>query len=85
MLATLLGNVLDALDDLYDQRERSVWWTERLLTATAVALKGTSWEEPMTIVAHALRPLRFGQDPAEANRLALIATDDLRLLVARAV
>jgi hypothetical protein len=37
----LLENVLDALDDLYDQRERAAWWTERLLVATAIALQGS--------------------------------------------
>jgi len=37
----LLGDVLDALDDLYDRRERAEWWTARLLRATAVALADT--------------------------------------------
>ncbi len=39
----LLDNALDALDDLYDRRERAEWWTERLLAATGVALADTQW------------------------------------------
>jgi hypothetical protein len=37
----LLENVLDALDDLYDRRDRAEWWTERLLLATSIAFRGT--------------------------------------------
>jgi hypothetical protein len=79
----LLENVLDALDDLYDQRERAAWWAERLLVATAVALQGSQWEGPMSEAAQALgRIRRDAADVDGAYTSALAATDDLRHLVA---
>jgi hypothetical protein len=44
----LLENVLDALDEVYDQRDRATSGAGRLLLATSVALHGTPWEQPAT-------------------------------------
>jgi hypothetical protein len=82
----LLGNVLDALDDLYDRRDRAEWWTERLLLATSAALRGTQWEHPMAEAATAIKlSLRGDGTYDEKNTAALVATGDLRLRVARAL
>lgn len=82
----LLEDALDALDDLYDQRERAEWWTERLLLATGTALAGTDWGPPMLNAARVLRELRLGgADPEVLNHRALGATGDLRLLLAAAL
>jgi hypothetical protein len=82
----LLGNVLDALDDLYDRRDRAEWWTERLLLATSVAFRGTQWELPMAEAATAIGLSLRGDSTYDAkNTAALVATGDLRLQVARAL
>ena len=82
----LLENVLDALDDLYDRRDRAEWWTERLLLATSAALRGTQWERPMAEAADAMELIRLGDGAYDAkNAAALVATGDLRLQVARAL
>ena len=82
----LLENVLDALDDLYDRRDRAEWWVERLLLATSVALRGTRWERLMAEAATAIGLLRLGEGTHDANNAAaLAATGDLRLEVARAL
>jgi hypothetical protein len=82
----LLENVLDALDDLYDRRDRAEWWAERLLLATSVAFRGTQWEHPMAEAATAIELIRLGGGTYEAkNAAALAATGDLRLQVARAL
>ena len=82
----LLENLLDALDDLYDRRDRAEWWVERLLLATSVALRGTQWERPMADAATALELLRMGGGTDDAqNSAALAATDDLRLELAHAL
>jgi hypothetical protein len=82
----LLETVLDALDDLYDRRDRAEWWVERLLLATSVALRGTRWERPMVEAATAVGLIRLGDGTYEAkNAAALAATGDLRLEVARAL
>ena len=79
----LLGNVLDALDDLYDRRDRAEWWTERLLLATSVAFRGTQWERPMAEAATAIHLSLRGDGTHDAkNTAALVATGDLRLRVA---
>jgi hypothetical protein len=82
----LLENVLDALDDLYDRRDRAEWWTERLLLATSVAFRGTQWEHPMAEAAAAIKlSLRSDGTYDAKNTAALVATGDLRLQVARAL
>jgi hypothetical protein len=82
----LLENVLDALDDLYDRRERAEWWTERLLLATSVAFHGTRWERPMAEAATSIDlSLRGAGTYGAKNTAALVATGDLRLQVARAL
>ena len=82
----LLENVLDALDDLYDRRERAEWWTERLLQATSVAFRGTQWERPMAEAASAIGLILLGDGSYDAkNAAALVATGDLRLQVAHAL
>jgi endonuclease III-like uncharacterized protein len=82
----LLENVLDALDDLYDRRERAEWWTERLVLATSVALQNTQWQRPMAEAAIALRVIRLGDGTHDGkNTAAVVATNDLRLLVAGAI
>jgi hypothetical protein len=82
----LLENVLDALDDLYDRRDRAEWWTERLLLATSVAFRGTHWEHPMAEAATAIRlSLRDDSTNDAKNTAALAATGDLRLQVAHAL
>jgi hypothetical protein len=82
----LLENVLDALDDLYDRRDRAEWWTERLLLATSVAFLGTQWERPMAEAAAAIHLSLRGDGTYDAkNTAALVATGDLRLQVARAL
>ena len=82
----LLENVLNALDDLYDRRDRAECWTERLLLATSVAFHGTQWEHPMAEAATAIRLSLRGDGTYDAkNTAALVATGDLRLQVARAL
>jgi hypothetical protein len=82
----LLENVLIALDDLYDRRDRAEWWVERLLLATSIALHGTPWERPMAEAATAIELIRLGDGTYDAkNAAALVATGDLRLEVARAL
>jgi hypothetical protein len=79
-------NVLDALDDLYDRRERAELWVHRLLLATSIALRGTQWEAPMADAAAAVERIQVSADTDDAkNAAALIATSDLRLSLARAL
>jgi hypothetical protein len=79
----ILGNVLDALDDLFDRRERAALNLWRLLVASGPALGG-EWEAAMAATAADLRgTLRGGLTDDQSNRLALVATEDLRLCVAR--
>lgn len=78
----LLGNVLDGLDDLYDQRERADLWLERLLVASSLALAGTAWERRMADAAFRLRQNSHEQHAHDTrNRRALEITGDLRLQV----
>jgi hypothetical protein len=82
----LLENVLDALDDLYDRRERAPAWTCRLLLATSVALHGTSWQWSMAEAATALAQLPPHQDFDEGTYIAaLAATEELRRMLASAL
>jgi hypothetical protein len=82
----LLENVLDALDDLYDRRDRAASWLQRLLLATSVALRGAEWEQPMTEAATAVELIQLSGDTDEAkNTAALAVTGDLRLRLARAL
>ena len=82
----LLENVLDALDDLYDRRDRAEWWTERLLLATSVAFRGTHWERLMAEAAAAIGLSLRGDGTCDAkNAAALVATGDLRIQVADAL
>ena len=82
----LLENVLDALDDLYDRRDRAEWWTERLLLATSAAFRGTQWERPMAEAATAIELIQRGDGTYDdKNAAALAATGDLRLQVAHAL
>lgn len=79
----LLSNVLDGLDDLYDRQPRAVWWMKRLLIAIGLAFAGTTWEEPMTSAAAALTDVMQGAGGEESQtQRAVVATDDLRLLIA---
>ena len=76
----LLSNLLEALDDLYDQApgaEVRVW---RLLLATSRAFSGDpSRSEPIDSAAHAMGDLlRGGLSSHELNRRALIVTDEAR-------
>lgn len=79
----LLDNCLDALDDIYDQREFAEVAAYRLFTATAEALRDTPWTAPLRDAAAALRNFVYGElDPMAKNGLALEVTGDLRLLIA---
>jgi hypothetical protein len=58
------------------------WWLERLLLATSVAFTGTMWERRMSEAADGLNQVRKGEGEADDKpRLALAATNDLRLQV----
>ena len=79
----ILDNVLDALDDLYDRRERAALNLWRLLIASATALGGT-WATAMNAVAADLLGLiRQGLTDEQINAIALDATHDLRISLAR--
>ena len=78
----LLSNLLDSLDDLYDQRDRSEWMLERLLAATREALRGTVWEEILTACSEALTEMIRHVAEQEWNERALAITGELRALLA---
>ena len=78
----LLSNLLDSLDDLYDQRDRSEWVLERLLAATSEALRGSTWEEILTACSHALTEMIRHVAVQEWNEQALAITAELRALLA---
>jgi hypothetical protein len=89
----LLSMVLDALDDLYDQRfgapvghvrdTRAEVWLVRLLIAVSVALQGSTWERQLMDVAVAIQALlRSGLTGSDLNDAALEATSDLRHAIA---
>ena len=80
--ARSLSMVLDGLDDLYDQRfgapvggardTRAEMWLVRLLTAVAAALRGSSWETRLLVVAGEIEAARRrGLDGHELSDAAL--------------
>jgi hypothetical protein len=76
----LLENALDALDRLYDSQS-SVTDVHALLFATAWAMKGTRFFDPLHDAAKSIAPLRaLPHEPARDR--ALVLTDDLRILLA---
>jgi hypothetical protein len=78
----LLDEVLDALDRLYDRQTTAVE-LRALLFATAKALTDSVFVDAVTSAESALREVvRSRLEPGEENRQALIATDQLRLLIA---
>jgi hypothetical protein len=79
---TLLHNLLDSLDRLYD-RDCGPVDAGLLLTATASALTDQAWIATIEQASTALRDLIRSKLPAEEQyRQALIATDDLRIKLA---
>lgn len=79
----LLGNVLDALDRLFDWRSSALdLWA--LLFATAEALRGTPHHGELEKATQALRLVIRSGDTQEAQRdCAMEETDCLRLYLAR--
>jgi hypothetical protein len=79
---TLLENLLDAFDRLYD-RECGVADTHALLQATAVALTGSVFVPKMEEACAELSAiLRSAGSPTDKNRAALAAVDSLRQALA---
>jgi hypothetical protein len=79
---TLLSNLLETLDRLYD-RHCGPADVDALLTATASALKDQSWTASIEQASTALRDLlRSRLPPEEEYRKALIVTNDLRIKLA---
>ncbi|MEZ5378313.1 MAG: hypothetical protein R2733_17550 [Acidimicrobiales bacterium] len=81
---SLLANLIDGLDRLYDQKS-SVIDTYALLHATGCALSGSDLGEDIAAAADGvLRAVRSGAAEPEKNRAALAATDALRVKVSEA-
>jgi hypothetical protein len=79
---TLLHNLLDSLDRLYD-RNCGPTDVDLLLTATASAISDQAWIAAIERASTALRDLIRSRLPAEEEyRKALIVTDDLRIKLA---
>ena len=89
----MLSQILDGLDDLYDQRfgapadrvrdTRAEIWLVRLLTAAGVALQGSTWESQLTDVAAEIQALlRSGLGGNDLSDGALDVTADLRHAIA---
>jgi hypothetical protein len=79
---TLLHNLLDSLDRLYD-RDCGPDDVDLLLTATASAITDRSWIASIEQASGALRDLIRSRLPAEEEyRTALIVTNDLRIKLA---
>jgi len=79
---TLLHNLLDSLDRLYD-RDCGAIDVDLLLTATASAISDQAWVAAIERASAALRDLIQSRLPAEEEyRKALIVTDDLRIKLA---
>jgi hypothetical protein len=74
----LLDSLLNNLDDLYDGKS-SPENTQAVIAAAASELAGTRWEPVLTHTADDLAPVIGAED---AQELALVVTDDLRLLLA---
>jgi hypothetical protein len=76
---TLLSNLLESLDRLYD-RQCGPADVGALLTATASAVKDQSWIASIEQASTALGDLVRSRLPAEEEyRNALIVTNDLRI------
>lgn len=74
----LASDVLERLDDLYDQLI-GVRQLERHLRAASVALRGASWASILNAAVSALTEISTqGVGESERSTLALIVTDDLR-------
>jgi hypothetical protein len=79
---TLLHNLLDSLDRLYDRRCGAAD-VDALLAATASAVKDQSWIASIEQASTALRDLiRSRLPPEEEYRKALVVTNDLRIKLA---
>ena len=79
--AQLASDLLESLDDLYD-RCISVAQLLRLLTSAAIALRGSALGPFVGAAAEALAAITKRRSPeADKNTAALIATDELRVLV----
>jgi hypothetical protein len=79
---TLLHNLLDSLDRLYD-RDCGPVDVQALLTATACAVKDQSWIDAIEQASGALLALIRLRLPADQQySQALIVTNDLRLKLA---
>ena len=79
----LLGNLHDALDDLYDRRERADLWTWRLFAATSEAVRHTTWHDSIHTASTRLYEIACSGLNAEFRYVAaLAATGELRLLLA---
>jgi hypothetical protein len=79
---TLLYNLLDSLDRLYDRHCGAVD-VDALLTATASAVKDPSWIASIEQASTALRDLIRSNLPLEEEYgQALVVTDDLRIKLA---
>ena len=79
--SVLLDNLLQALDRLYD-RETTVIDLQALLTASSAGLGDQAIARAASRAAEDLTTiLRRDLAPVDANRQALIATDDLRRML----
>jgi hypothetical protein len=79
---TLLSNLLESLDRLYD-RQCGPADVDALLTATANAIKDQSWIASIEQASTALRDLiRSRLPPEEEYGEALVVTGDLRIKLA---
>jgi hypothetical protein len=79
--AQVASDVLESLDDLYDQCI-SVAQLRRLLTACTIALRGSALEPVVAAAAEALAGIAASTlTDEEMNSAALIATDELRRYV----
>jgi len=81
----LLSNVIQCLDRLYDE-QTGVVDVRVLLIATAAALGDSTLSQCMVEGAERLGViLASGDDAVDQNRAALVATDDVRKMVARSL
>jgi hypothetical protein len=79
---TLLHNLLDSLDRLYD-RDCGPFDVDLLLRATASAISDQAWIATIEETSAALTKLmRAGLPPEEQYRKALVVTNDLRVKLA---
>ena len=79
---TLLTNVFDALDRLFD-RDSTVWDVYAILYATSEALAETPFQSAFETPIRGLAETIRSNAPRESQRdAAMLITDDLRLLLA---